>query len=195
MLRLSEQERKDYLAKYAAKVFSEKGYQVASLQDIALRAKISKAGIYYYFKTKEDILAYVLIKTTDYVLIEMKERVKKNKEQNLNPEESLRQLIKAYAEFINKDINFRGIVLRERHQLTGKNKQELYRKEKSIFHMIKDELKKLKTVEKNIDLNVTSFLFIGMSHWLGYWFKENKRLALESIIEQNINIILRGITN
>ncbi len=195
MLRLSEQERRDYIAKYAAKIFAEKGYQIASLQDIASKAGISKAGVYHYFKTKEEILAYVLIKKTDDLFIEMKKRVKESYGQKLNQEESLRKLILAYANIINKDRDFRGIVLRERHQLTGINKQKLLKKEQAIFHLIKDELKKVHAVGKHIDPNVTTFLIIAMCHWLGYWFKEKKKFDLESIIEQNIEVILRGILN
>jgi len=35
---------------------------------VAQKAKISKAGIYYYFKAKENILAYLLIQNTDRFL-------------------------------------------------------------------------------------------------------------------------------
>lgn len=193
MLRLSEQERKDYIAKYAANVFAKKGYQLATLQDIASKAGISKAGVYHYFKSKEEILAYVLIRKTEELLIEMKKRAKEINGQKLNQEESVRQLILDYAKLINTDKDIREIVLRERHQLTGINKQKLLTKEQAIFHLIRDQLKKIPAASKNIDPNVTSFLIISMSHWLGYWFKEKKKFDFKSIIEQNIEVILRGM--
>ncbi len=195
MLRLSMEEKKDYIAKYAARTFSEKGYQLASLQDIATKARISKAGVYHYFKTKDDILAYVLIKHTDDFLVQMTERVKQSKEHNLNPRESLRKLIETYAKLVNRDKDLRRIVLRERHQLTGRNKQELLRKERAIFRLLKDGLKRISSVEKNIDPSVITFLFISVCHWLGYWFKEGKKYELNAIIDQSINIVFDGILN
>lgn len=39
----------------AIKVFSEKGYDAASMQDIADAAKISRGPLYYRYKTKKDI--------------------------------------------------------------------------------------------------------------------------------------------
>ena len=39
----------------AIKIFSEKGYDAASMQDIADEAKISRGPLYYRYKTKKDI--------------------------------------------------------------------------------------------------------------------------------------------
>ena len=46
----------------AAAVFYEKGFEAATIEDIAARAEISKAAIYLYFKSKEEIYAQVLIR-------------------------------------------------------------------------------------------------------------------------------------
>ena len=62
-----------------------------------------------------------------------------------------------------------------------------------MFRLIKNELQKIHNLEKKIDLNVIAFLFISMSHWVGYWFKEGKKLSLEAIINQNIWVIFHGI--
>ena len=44
----------------AATAFSEKGYKGTTLQDIARSAGIQAASIYYYFKSKENILREVI---------------------------------------------------------------------------------------------------------------------------------------
>jgi len=71
LLRLSIKERKDFIADVATRVFSKKGYQTASLQDVAMEAEISKAGIYHYFVSKTDILAYILLRNSDIFLDNM----------------------------------------------------------------------------------------------------------------------------
>ena len=51
-----ETQRNDEIIIAAAiKVFSEKGYDAASMQDIADEAKISRGPLYYRYKTKKDI--------------------------------------------------------------------------------------------------------------------------------------------
>ena len=51
-----ETQRNDEIIIAAAiKVFSEKGYDAASMQDIADEAKVSRGPLYYRYKTKKDI--------------------------------------------------------------------------------------------------------------------------------------------
>lgn len=193
LLKLSMEDRKEFISKVASKVFSEKGYQVASLQDIAMGAEISKAGVYHYFKSKNDILAYILIRNSDIFLEKLKRSIKESKEKVLTPQDTFKRLIMAYAQHINIDKDKRQIVLRERHQLSGKYKKELFIREQAIFRLLRHELQEIPDLEKEINVNVISFLFISMSHWLGYWYKEGKGLDLNDIIDQNIWIIMHGI--
>lgn len=185
--------RKGYLANTAAIVFCEKGYQAASLQDVAQKAKISKAGIYHYFKTKEDILALILIQHTDVFLRVLRERIKESQAKGLDAKQAFQELIRTYANHLNQNKEVRLLVLRERHQLTGKNKRDLYKREQAIFHLLKNELKKISYIDEKKNPSVISFLIISMSHWLGYWFRENGGLGLDEIIDQNIRIIFDGI--
>lgn len=193
LLKPSLEQRKDYIAKIACKIFSQYGYQSASLRDISKAANISKAGIYHYYKSKEEILAHILIKNSDVFLEKLKKCIENNYKKKLPPQESFEILMQYYAKHINSDKDRRLIVLRERHQLTKKNKNELHKREREIFRLIKSELIKLGNIEKRINPNVITFLFISMSHWIGYWFKEGKELSLEEIIKQNIWTIFYGI--
>ena len=53
----------------AARLFSEKGYEQTSIQDILDALKLSKGGLYHHFKSKEEILeaAEILIKYEGYI--------------------------------------------------------------------------------------------------------------------------------
>jgi TetR/AcrR family transcriptional regulator, cholesterol catabolism regulator len=193
LLRLGLEERKDFISKIATEVFGEKGYRASSIQDVAQRANISKAGIYHYFKSKEEILANILIKNSDNFLDKLRNRVKQSEDQGLSPEESFKKLIETYANHINSDKNRRLVVLRDRHQLSGKYKKELFRKEEAIFRLIRKELRKIQNLDENINQNTITFLLISMSHWLGYWFREEKSLSLEDLIDQNIKVVFHGM--
>ncbi len=193
MLKLSLEERKDYIARIAGKVFSQNGYQTASLRDVSREAKISKAGMYHYFKSKEEILAHILIKNTDIFLAKLKSSIEESRKNGLGPSDSFKNLMTTYARHVNSDKERRRIVLRERHQLTGRYKEDLLKREQEIFHLIKNELQDVKNLEKSIDPNVVAFLLISMSHWIGYWFKNREKLSLDEIIDQNIRVIFNGM--
>jgi len=54
------QERHEQILDAAIKVFGEKGFEGASVADIAEAAKIGKGTVYLYFKSKEEIFSAIL---------------------------------------------------------------------------------------------------------------------------------------
>src|SRR3989337_464591 len=46
----------DHILECATRVFCEKGYEGASIRDIARRSRVSLAGLYYYVQSKEELL-------------------------------------------------------------------------------------------------------------------------------------------
>jgi TetR/AcrR family transcriptional regulator, cholesterol catabolism regulator len=58
--RKPREERWSELLQVATQVFYEKGYDAASLQDIADRLGMLKGGLYYYITSKDDLLYTVI---------------------------------------------------------------------------------------------------------------------------------------
>lgn len=50
---------RDRIIKVATSLFSEKGFNAATVDEIAVKAKVNKALIYYYFKNKDDLLSKI----------------------------------------------------------------------------------------------------------------------------------------
>ena len=193
MRRPSYNAKREKIAKIAARVFSKEGYQKASLQDVAVFTGNPKSVIYHYFKTKEDILANVLLTNSDEFINILESCLNKNKKLGGDAESSFRNLVRSYAKFQIKNKVSSHLVLRERHQLTGENKRQLYEKEQKIFRLVKNELNKIPDLNKNINLSLISFIIIAMCHWMGYWLNEKGGLRPEEAINQSIEIIFGGI--
>src|ERR1700745_4307394 len=49
-------EKLQQILKTSAKIFAEKGFHRTSVRDIARATRMSLAGLYYYFTTKEELL-------------------------------------------------------------------------------------------------------------------------------------------
>lgn len=60
MAQEKNQEARDRIVNAAVTLFSEKGYDGTRVNEIAGMAGVNKALIYYYFKSKEDILDHLL---------------------------------------------------------------------------------------------------------------------------------------
>ncbi len=55
-----EEQRKNQIIQAAFEVIATNGYNNFTIEDIANQAGLSKGGVLHYFKTKEDILIYLL---------------------------------------------------------------------------------------------------------------------------------------
>jgi AcrR family transcriptional regulator len=88
-----EKERRRQQIMVAAKrVFSGKGFNKATMEDIAQEAELSPGTLYLYFKNKEELYASLSLRILQYLLIRV-EHV--NEEKNANPEEKLKALVDA----------------------------------------------------------------------------------------------------
>ena len=58
----------DRLLAEAAAIFARKGYHSTTMRDIAAETEVSLAGLYYYFKAKEEILFLISERCFDAVI-------------------------------------------------------------------------------------------------------------------------------
>jgi len=92
--RSARAERRDARAAFlraAAAVFSERGFQDASVEDIAHRAGYSKGAIYWHFESKDDLFFALLEERLERPIREMIELLESAPpEQDMGPEASRR---------------------------------------------------------------------------------------------------------
>lgn len=193
MPRKKSKDQKDKIAKSATDIFIEKGYRGTSLQDIAQAVGITKAGIYHYFKTKEEILYYILsshdeknVKTFTSIRAEIEQP-------GVDSTTALKKIVRGYARLSATKQNINLLGLRERGQLTGINHENYYKINQRIFSDLKNDISKLDNLKKSLDSAVIVFMIISMSNWFGYWLKEDGKLSLDEAIEQMIDIICHGV--
>lgn len=91
-------ETKNRILSVAERIFSEVGFDGARVDDIAKEAGVNKSLIYYYFKSKDEILDTLstsLVEDVKKILIRSVENAP-----DTNQEDSYRQLFDAYMNFI-----------------------------------------------------------------------------------------------
>lgn len=185
--------KRKFIAKIAVDVFFAKGYKESSLQDIATKGKLSKAGIYHYFKSKTDLLSYILLRNTDKGFQLLEECLEMTIQEELEPLQSFEKLIRTYADSMLSNLKFSLLVLRERHQISGANKKILTDKERAIFRLLRNKLKQVPNRNKNVNINLMSFQIMSMIHWMGYWYDPKGRLSKAEAIDQTMTVIFNGI--
>ncbi|MCA0987374.1 TetR/AcrR family transcriptional regulator [Guptibacillus algicola] len=85
---MSKEDKRERLIDAAYKVFAKKGFNNASIKDIAHEADITSGLVHYYFKNKEDLL----ISVQEKVQQRYHKKYGEKDVQNLTPSETLQEI-------------------------------------------------------------------------------------------------------
>lgn len=99
-----------FILEAAEKVFSQRGYSLTTVDEIAAEAQFSKATLYRYFKSKRDIFFDVILNSFVEVIQDLEEL--KNKE--LNAGDKLKELIHLLLQVFSKKKNISRIFYTEK---------------------------------------------------------------------------------
>ena len=86
-----KERRRQQIIVAAKRVFSEKGFNKATMEDIAHEAELSPGTLYLYFKNKEELYASLSLRILQYLHI----RVEHVNKEDLPPEQKMDALVEA----------------------------------------------------------------------------------------------------
>jgi len=95
-----KERRRQQIIVAAKRVFSEKGFNKSTMEDIASEAELSPGTLYLYFKNKEELYASLSLRILQYLHIRV-DHV--NKETELSSEQKLEKLIEAMYDVYDFD--------------------------------------------------------------------------------------------
>jgi AcrR family transcriptional regulator len=102
----------------ALELFSERGYEATSLREIAERLGVTKAALYYHFRTKEDIVQSLF----EDQLAELDALIAWAERQPPTVE-TRREFLRRYAEMLQRRRHFKVLRFFERDQLAMQKHQ------------------------------------------------------------------------
>ncbi len=175
----------------AAQIFFEKGYNAASLNDIADELSITKAGLYYYVESKQDLLYRIITMGLDNVKNEVLDPARKI----IDPEERLKFIIFNHARLSAGGNHAVIIISHEDTELSFQQREETLKRRREYFDFIRDTLVELQKQGKvqEIDLTTATFTILGMIIWLSRWFSPKGKMSVEKVCEDVCEIAMRGI--
>jgi len=173
----------------AGAAFRRRGYHNASMVEIARSLELSKAALYYYVKSKEEILYECHIMVYDAMDI----CVKSIKGQGKTGLEKLQILYGEFAQLLTRD----GLaLLADVDSLKGDFQTEVLARrgkiERAVTRLVKMGMKDGSI--KKADPKVTVFFLMGALNWLNVWYEPGGRLSGADIAAQFVAQMSGGIT-
>lgn len=103
----------DKILASAEKLFFSHDYDSVSMSDIAKSVNITKAALYYHFKSKSDLYLTVIKRGQESYQAEVKELFSSSNFKNKPLEEKIEELLKIYFGFISKKKEILKILLKK----------------------------------------------------------------------------------
>lgn len=182
--------KRDAVLEAAAALFRQRGYEGASLNELADILNITKPTIYYYVESKDRLLLDIKIQVQEQILAFMKTTVAETG----TALQKLRAIMIRYAEFMmsdygtclsliaNREIGEKGRI--EVEARTDEANQILYR--------LLDQGKREGSMMVP-DRVVACHALFGSLNWMSQWAKPDGRLPADKLIPMHVDILLSGI--
>lgn len=192
---------KKQVIKASLKLFSEQGYDGTSTAQIAETSGMSQATIFKYFKSKEDLLIFIIDPIIEHILPAYgKEFASEVKDNNQDLDSLVRFIITNRFNFLvqNKDA---AIILFSQVMINDKVKNMLLEKIASLKGMFFDNIWKTlqETGEMRSDIDVLQFVRLVASQ-LYFYFLQSQRIIPtqdQAQVQKDLtdieNMILRAI--
>ena len=186
--------RRDEILRRAAHLFLERGFEIVSLVDVASACGISKAGLYYHFNSKQELLAAIISYAQD---IHEDEVQKVLTGSSADDEEGLRRLIHAHALMMTRedDAAFAILAVDEMRSLLPADRAQVARRKRSYLGLIRERLERLAAAGKLRDVDITSatHTLAGMVLWLPKWYRQPGRLSARQMANQITELAMHAV--
>ena len=162
--------RKHRILDTAARVFHQKGIRTATLDDVAQELGLTKAALYHYFSSKEDLLSAIYIQALENFFAKAYEIGA----MGLRPREKLRLLIRNHIQgIIIENLPMFAVFFSEENQLSERNFQKIRQEKRKYTRVVVDIIQEGidRGGFRKLDPTLMAYGIIGMCNWIYKWYK------------------------
>jgi AcrR family transcriptional regulator len=185
--------RKQIIYREAARLFREKGYNSASMRELAERVQLKASSLYNHIGSKEEILVKICFDNAHRFILGME----KVEAMNSDSREKIKELLRLHIRTALEDTTSVTVFNDEWKHLSAPLLSEfiLLRKdyENRFRKIIQEgvdfgELKKLNT-------EILLYSLLNSVHWLHHWFKKDGKIKPNEVEEDIITLLMEGISS
>ena len=176
--------RKSIVAKevleQAALLFARKGFASTSLQDVAEAIGLSRPALYYYYSSKNALLA-AMVEDVTVAAVRMLGEIRNNTE--LGPEERLRRAVESMVLWsLDRPTRFKVIDRAEEllpPDISATHEAAKRQVLQAMSTLISDGI--AAGILRPVDPRMAALAIIGMSNWTAWWWTPKSRHGKEEV--------------
>lgn len=175
----------------AQRIFARKGFEGASMRDIAVACGISKSLLYHHFANKDEIYSRVAVGSTDELYLFVRDRIPAGL-----PSAKIRAFMVATAEYFRRH-RWAWIASttafwndpdrhRQKERLTRRDRYENFLRSLIEEAIEAGEMRKL-------DVAMAGRLILSSLNWMHRWYNPSKSLTPEQIADVYFDMVFNGL--
>jgi TetR/AcrR family transcriptional regulator, cholesterol catabolism regulator len=175
----------------AAKIFREKGYKEATLEDIANEVGMLKGSLYYYIEKKDDLLYAVVERPLSEMTENLKVIVNSADSPSVKLEKALKSHILSFEKYQSElfvwiSIEWFKSEFGGEIATVGDEYDRLFRK--IIIEGIKKE-----EFRSDLDPKLLTFAIFGVYNYMQRWYSPDNKYTFDEISKQFNAFVLQGV--
>ncbi len=181
------------ICRTAARVFFEKGYDGASMQDIAKAVGLTKAGLYHHVGSKDRLLFEIM----NYGMDILDDTVLRNVRNIADPRERLRRAIIGHIDLIvrarDREIT---VILHENRSLKGALRKKINARKKDYIQFLEETVAQVQAQGAGKPLvapRIGAFALLGTINWIYQWYDPEGPINQNELAQTFADFFFRGL--
>ena len=171
----------------AAASFADKGYHDTSIRDISRATGVSLSGLYYYFRSKEELLFLIM----DHCFSTVLENARALLAGETDPERRLRMFIENHLRFFVSNMKEMKVLSHEARSLTGDYRRLVNNKKGQYTDLCIQILGELAPAQ-SLDARIGAYSLFGMMNWIYNWYKPERDVPVAELADHMSRLFLNG---
>jgi AcrR family transcriptional regulator len=189
----------EFILRTAARIFAEKGYHPTSMRDISRATEVSLAGLYYYCKSKEELLFLI----QDNCFGRVHERLLERLRETTDPVAKLRLVIENHLSFFAANMAEMKVLSHEAESLAGEMRAHVTGRKQQYTRLVRRILSEVQQAREGAragrdadapkpDLTVSTYALFGMMNWIYNWYDPRGHLSVADLVDNLARLFLSG---
>lgn len=190
MGRKKDTKRRKYIIDVSAKLFKEKGYQVASMRELAQCVGVEVSSLYNHIDSKHEVLSHICSTISYKFMIGINE-ISEKKVSYLH---KLEDVIRLHLRIMSEDLYKLSVTMSEWRNLDTKELKKFVVDRNNYEYTVRSFFDGgIKNGEfKDMNLDVAVFSLLSCIRWTYDWYSKKSIVSIEELEKEFIKILLHG---
>ena len=189
--RMTGKERREQLVTVGRRLFAEKGFDMTTVEEIAVRAKVPKPIVYEHFGGKEGLYAVVVDREVSTLLGELENSLQ---DQRAHPRVLMEQAALSFLSYIDENEDGFRILVRDSPVSHGVGTFS------SLLTDVARRVEEILAAQLSMhsyparDAALYAQMLVGMVAYTGQWWLETRKPSKEIVAARMINLSWYGLS-